>query len=343
MKREMKGKTSFGLARADSGSNSGRTRAESGRKAGRFGSGFGPISGGKAAAKWLVLGGMMAALAGCGGETADNRGIGRNDPTPTPAAVVSQAPATPTPTPSPTPSPTPTSAPEETAQTLDMTGDSGAGTVAGADYDYTKPVPESEAVEDDYFSDAAFIGDSRIEGLSLYGGLAEGDYITSTGMSVFQVDTREITYKGQKMKVLEALGQKGYKKVYISLGVNELGMHNDQGYYDHYLKLVQNVKAQQPDAIVYIQLLIPVNDRKCRESKIANYITNEQIKVYNELLYQIAEEERVFLVDPAEVIVDPATGEPPYDATGDGVHFYRASYQNWIDYLKKHTICKGDL
>lgn len=334
MKRERKGKTSVGLTRAGFGANLGRTRGESGPKAGRFGAECGPILGGKTAIKWLVLGGMMAALVGCG-ETADDRGIGRNDPTPTPAAVVSQAPAT--------PSPTPTPAPEETAQTLDMTEVGGAGTVAGADYDYTKPVPESEAVEDDYFSDAAFIGDSRIEGLSLYGGLAEGDYITSTGMSVFQVDTREITYKGQKMKVLEALGQKGYKKVYISLGVNELGMHNDQGYYDHYLKLVQDVKAQQPDAIVYIQLLIPVNDQKCRESKIANYITNEQIEVYNELLYQIAEEEQVFLVDPAEVIVDPTTGEPPYDATGDGVHFYRSSYQNWIDYLKKHTICKGDL
>lgn len=294
--------------------------------------------------RWVLLGGMLVALAGCGqGETGEDRGVGRGESFP--PAQVSEMPAeTPMTSPEISPEVSPEISPENSPEVSQApVSENGAKLVAGADYDFTEPVPESEAVEDDYFSDAAFIGDSRIEGLSLYSGLTEGDFITSTGMSVFQVDSREITYKGQKTKVLDALGQKQYKKVYISLGVNELGMNNDKGYYDHYLKLVRDVKAQQPEATVYIQLLIPVNDKKCRESKIAYYITNEQIEVYNALLYQIAEEEKVFLVDPAEDIVEPETGEPAYDATGDGVHFYRTSYQIWVEYLKKHTVDKGDL
>lgn len=285
---------------------------------------------------------LAAMLVGCG-QGEESHGVARKDSTPAP---VMESPAAGNSEIDPelgaaeNPGANAEVPPEVSAEPV---SENGARIIAGEDYDFAKPVEESEAVEDEYFTDAAFIGDSRIEGLSMYGGLTEGDFIFSTGMSVFQVDTREITYKGEKMKVLDALGQKQYKKVYLSLGVNELGMYNDQGYHDHYQKLVQNVKAQQPDATVYIQLLIPVNDQKCRESQIAYYITNEQIQVYNDILYKIAQEEKVFLVDPAESIVDPETGEPPYDATGDGVHFYRAQYQNWIEYLKKHTIDKGDL
>lgn len=43
------------------------------------------------------------------------------------------------------------------------------------------PVPESEAVEDTYFQDVIFLGDSRTEGFSLYSGLKEGTYFYSVG------------------------------------------------------------------------------------------------------------------------------------------------------------------
>lgn len=251
-------------------------------------------------------------------------------PPPTPSAAVE----TPTPTPEPTPTPTPAPTPEP-VETY------GAGMAAGEDYDFASPVPETETVEDSYFDDAAFIGDSRIDGFRLYSGITNGEFIVHTGLSVFQVDTRNITYKGKKMKVMDALGKGEYKKVYVSLGVNELGMHNDQGYYDHFAKLVDDIRAQQPDATIYIQLLIPVNEQKCREKGIASYIENEHLQVYNDLLVQVAQDKHVFLVDPAEDLTDE-TGEPPYDSVADGVHFNRAPYRQWLDYLKRHTIYKGE-
>ena len=76
-----------------------------------------------------------------------------------------------TPTPTPTPEPTPTPVPA---------------------LDFTQPVPESEEVEMDYFSDALFIGDSRTDGLRLYSGIQGADFDCYKGLTIFEVDERKI-------------------------------------------------------------------------------------------------------------------------------------------------------
>ncbi len=208
---------------------------------------------------------------------------------------------------------------------------------AGPDYDFSQIVPESEPVEDAYFADAVFVGDSRTDGFRLFSGLKQGDFIVETGLSIFKVEKEEVKVDGETMTVPQALERKVYGKVYVCLGLNELGMRDDQGYYDHYAAFIDLIRAAQPAATVYVQLLIPVNAQKCAEKGVASYINNEQIAVYNGLLRQLAQDKRVFLTDPAQVIVDE-TGQPPYDAVADGVHFQKEPYQQWLDYLKRHTI-----
>lgn len=245
--------------------------------------------------------------------------------------------------PGPTPTTTPdvgyVPAPSESAQSRDPVE---AGVVAGPEYDYTQAVPESGAVEEDYFADAVFIGDSRTDGFRLFSGLSQGDYLVKTGLSVFKVDTDKIKVGEEKLTVAQALERKEYGKVYVCLGLNELGMYNDQGYYDHYAELLDVIRATQPNATVYVQLLIPVNMQKCAEKGVGDYINNDQIAVYNGLLRQLAQEKQVFLTDPAQAIVERSTGEPPYDAVADGIHFQKEPYRQWLDYLKRHTVSKGE-
>lgn len=208
-------------------------------------------------------------------------------------------------------------------------------------YDYSQCVPQSEPVGEDFFADAAFIGDSRVDGFRLYSGLTQGDFMVKAGLSVFELDEDTVRFGQEKLTVLEALGRKDYAKVYVSLGVNELGMYDDQGYYDHYAKLIDDIRALQPTADIYIQLLTPVNAKKCAQNEIAYYVTNEQIAVYNGLLRQLAVDKQVFMVDPAQVLVDE-TGQPPYDTVTDGVHFTRGTYAKWLEYLQCHTVKRGE-
>lgn len=261
--------------------------------------------------------GLMAAVWVWGGLAGPTALAPTPDPAPTPAS-------TPEPTSTPAPEPAPTPEPEGWA-------------AIPADYDYSQTVPASEPVGTDYFADAAFVGDSRVDGFRLYSGLTQGEFIVKTGMNVFRLDTDRVNYRGESLSVLEALGKQQYGKIYLSLGLNELGERDDQGYYDHYAKLVDAVRSQQPQALVYIQLITPVNAKKCAAKKQPSYVNNEQIGIYNGLLRQLAQDKQVLLLDPAEALTDE-TGQPPYDTVTDGIHFTKATYKLWLEYLKCHAI-----
>ncbi|MGM9607938.1 MAG: GDSL-type esterase/lipase family protein [Oscillospiraceae bacterium] len=234
-------------------------------------------------------------------------------PAPTPPAS-----AEPTPTPSPAPTPTPTPTPEP--------------------YDYSAPVPESEAVEDSWFADAVFIGDSRTDGLRLYSGIKDVDFLCYKGLTVFEVmDNKAVIQTDDgKVGVLQALEQKQYGKIYLMLGINELGYYNDQGFADTYAAVVDQIMELQPDADIYLQSLIPVSTEKCLQTKQPYYVTNEQIAVYNEIIETIAAEKQVYLVNVKEALVNE-DGELPADASSDGIHFHKEGYQTWYQYLKTHA------
>lgn len=235
---------------------------------------------------------------------------------PSPSATVSAEP-TPTPTPAPTPTPTPTPPP----------------------YDYTAPVPEAETVENDWFTDAVFIGDSRTDGLRLYSGIRDVDFLCYKGLTVFEVmnDKPVIESGDQKIGVLQALEQKEYAKIYLMLGVNELGYNYDQGFADTYGAMVDRLMELQPDADIYLQSLIPVNEETCAETGQPDYITNEQIAVYNGIIEAIAAEKEVYYVNVKEAMVDE-NGVLPADASSDGIHFHKEGYKVWYEYLKTHTV-----
>lgn len=210
-----------------------------------------------------------------------------------------------------------------------------AGTEAAQGYDYAAPVPEAEAVEDDWFADAAFVGDSLTDGLLLYSGIRGADNLSYKGMTVQTVRTdKVIRQDGAKYTPLEALGRKTYGKVYILLGVNELGWYNDQRFYDCYAQLVDLVREAQPDAQIYLQTLLPVTAEK---SESHEWLKNEKVAVYNALIAQLAQEKEVYLVDAHAALAD-ADGVLPAEKSTDGVHLTRSGYEIWADYLRRHTV-----
>ena len=227
--------------------------------------------------------------------------------------------------------PAETTAPEETApaETVSAEDDDTQG------YDYASPVPEREAVEDDWFADAAFVGDSLTDGLLLYSGIRGAENLSYKGLTVQSVRTdKVIRVDGAKYTPLEALSQKTYGKVYILLGINELGWYNDQRFYDCYAQLVDLVREAQPNAQIYLQTLLPVTAEK---SENHEWLKNEKIAVYNSLIAQLVEEKEVYLVDAHAALVDE-NGVLPAEESTDGVHLTRSGYEVWADYLRKHTV-----
>ena len=289
---------------------------------------------GGAAVKVVLTGFVLLTMAatgfsmfsGCGVD--DGGAVASNPP---PAVSSTESPqATPQPSPSTTPAPEQT----EPSATPQATPKSNPQTAASVGLGSSVTVPESEAVDDSYFADAVFVGDSRTEGLKMYSGLDSSQFFSSVGMDVDKVFTDQIvSLNGQLLTVAQALEQASYSKVYIMLGINELGWVYESVFADNYARIIDTIRESHPDATIYVQSILPVSQWKDGSNDI---YTNANVVRLQKALVAMCEEKGVNYVNVAEGIQDEQ-GHLPSEATQDGVHLTPEYCQRWMDYLKTHT------
>ena len=205
-------------------------------------------------------------------------------------------------------------------------------------YDFSQPAPERDAVDNTYFDDAAFVGDSRTDGFMIYSGIGRGKNLTSNGLSIFQLEEKKaLKIGGEKYTLLEALEMAEYGKVYLCLGINELGVYDDEGFYQSYLAAIDAIRAIQPRAAIYIQGLIPLNEEEIAAAGGRDYLKNDHLRIYNDLMRKAAEEKQVVFLDLYTEFADE-NGSLPAGASRDGVHLKKEYCQKWLEYLKTHTV-----
>lgn len=157
-------------------------------------------------------------------------------------------------------------------------------------------VPESERVMGTYFDDAAFVGDSITEGIGLYGLMSNTTVLAGTSVNLDTVYTREVvkTEEG-RITIMDALGQKPYAKLYIMLGGNE-AREDTATFIARYGKLLDDIKALQPNALIYVQSILPVTP-----DNIYN-LDNSHIDAFNAALLELSKEKGVYFVNVAEAL-----------------------------------------
>lgn len=198
--------------------------------------------------------------------------------------------------------------------------------------------PVYVTVEDDYFSDAVFIGDSRTVGLFEYAGLEDtAAFYASTGLTVYKMfDSEIVSVPGERKKITveQALQQNTFAKIYLMIGINEMGTGTVESFLEKYHEVVDHLQELQPDAIIYLQAIIKVTSERSAQG---DYINNEGIEARNEGIAMMADNERIFYLDVNPLICDETGGmEPTY--TFDGVHLKAKYIEIWKDYLKTHAI-----
>ena len=196
-------------------------------------------------------------------------------------------------------------------------------------------VPESGPVADTYFDDVVFLGDSRTEGFSLYSGLGTGSYYYAVGATVESVFTKKAweTPAG-KVPLLDAVAEEDCGKIYVMLGVNELGWSKVETFRDQYAKVIDRLREDHPDAEVVLQSLLPVS---AKQDEKGSYVNNDRIRVYNEALLELAEEKDCPYLNVAEAVADE-TGCLRADWNFDGVHLNVKGCQAWLEYLRTHPV-----
>lgn len=119
-----------------------------------------------------------------------------------------------------------------------------------------------------YFDDALFIGDSRTVGLRDYGNIKNASYFCDVGMSSFNIYSRKVSVKGLgTVTFSQLLSKKQFKKIYIMLGINEIGS-NLKTISNKYTNIVKDIRKNQPNAIIYIEANLHVSKKKNDSSVI---------------------------------------------------------------------------
>lgn len=195
------------------------------------------------------------------------------------------------------------------------------------------------SVDETYFDDAVFIGDSRTVGLQNYGNWSDRvTFLASTGLMVHKAMRTKVSLPGSKNQVTieEALSAKQYGKIYIMFGINELGRGDADRYLLDYRTFLDKLKELQPDAIIYIQSGLKVTAKR---SAKGDMVSNTAIEERNEIIQSLVDEKQVFYLNVNEAVCDEE-GNLFADYTHDGVHLKAQYLTIWKDYLCENAVIK---
>ena len=216
------------------------------------------------------------------------------------------------------------------------------------DVENTQPVTEQSTevyndknvkfttADSSYLDGALFIGDSRTLTLANYANWTNTTFYADTGISIWKIMEKPIAkVNGKSMTITDALKIEKFDKIYIMLGVNELGTGTDDSFCNQYRNVINKIKELQPQAIIYIQSIMHVTQSKDEEN---SYINNTVINRRNDKIRQIADNRQVFWIDDNEAFDEPGTGKLNSEYTSDGVHLKSRYIPVWQNFLLTHVV-----
>ncbi len=206
--------------------------------------------------------------------------------------------------------------------------------------------PTSGPVETSFYDDAVFIGDSVSLRLDMYcqahqGALGKAQFLTAgslgSGNALEKVTSDSVHpyYQGEHMSVEDGVKASGAKKVFIMLGMNDVGLYGVEDSVKNMETLTERILEKNPDAEIYLQSMTPMLTG--HERKVLN---NENLDKYNAGLKELAKEKGYHFADVASVMKqEDGSLKPEYcsDPEGMGIHFTDAGAEAWIDYLLQNA------
>ena len=214
---------------------------------------------------------------------------------------------------------------------IELAGDDETPEVLDPLADY--PIPFT-TVDESYFTDALFIGDSRLQGFGFWSGIP-ATYYCATGFHVYKYETTNVVQtENGKVPIFEAMPYDAFTKVYIKVGLNELGYGTEENFEKTYAELIARIREYEPRAIIFVHAILPVTAEKSNTDKAHN---NANIAARNAALEQFAKEQKAYFIDAGPALSD-AEGNLRPEMTSDGIHLKPEYMKLWRDFLCEHGV-----
>lgn len=208
-----------------------------------------------------------------------------------------------------------------------------------------QPPVSGETVDASWFDDAVFVGDSVTLKLSYYadyGSLGNADFLCAGSLGYNNAqwdydhpDNVHPVYNGVKYTVEDGVAMLQPKKIFIMLGMNDIGMYGVDGAVEGMKSLTAKIAAQCPSAVIYVQSVTPM-----LQDMQPTDLNNTTIAAFDAAIQPICQERGYRYLDIASAVGD-GYGNLLYEYCGDptamGLHFSDAGCEVWVNYLKSHV------
>lgn len=225
-----------------------------------------------------------------------------------------------------------TAPPETAAETLPETTE--APTQPPTEPPTEAPTEPPEPVDESWFDDVLFIGESRSKGMQAMGRIGDAEYFCVGAVSIYRILYSEASdYNFPRQTLAGLLSYRDYGKVYIHMGINELGgVFNMEDFLTQYQKIIDHVRKEIPDAYIILQAILPVTSDYSTEPSFRI----ESIQAVNDAIETLTDGDKILFCDVNEYFVDE-DGYLRKDLTPDGCHLTGPGYQEWALRLREHA------
>lgn len=214
-------------------------------------------------------------------------------------------------------------------------------TSAPAQESHTNPVDAS------WFDDAVFVGDSVTLMLNIACDndptlLGDAKFLCGGSLgynnSQWEIDREgnvHPQYKGETVLAENCAKVTGANKVFLMMGMNDIGVYGVDGGIDECKNLVNKIKTNSPNAIIYIQSVTPMMTSHEQEN-----LNNTLIQEFNGKLEEVCKQNNCKYLDIYHAVCDESGALPLEncgDPEGQGIHFTTAACQTWVKYLKDNV------
>ena len=204
--------------------------------------------------------------------------------------------------------------------------------------DYGPPVldpPTWETVDDSFFDDAVFVGDSVSLKLSYYanssGKLGNAKFLVQGSYGAANAVTNKLlmSYQGQKMDLESAVAATGAKKLFIMLGVNDIAIYGVDKTINNWRTMLGRILEKSPDIEIYIQSMTPI----WTGGEVGG-LNNKRADQFNQALETFAGENGYTYIDVASYMKDSSGGLASKYCSDNYVHITTEGAKAWVKVLR---------
>ena len=200
-----------------------------------------------------------------------------------------------------------------------------------------EPTPETEPelLPPEFFSDAAFVGDSITGTLQAYTygheDLGEPLFVMEASWSIRAIVDfgKQVLYEGRYMSLQDALNRAGVSRVFILLGTNDIGVIGVEKTAEKLELLIDSLQEAMPKLEIYLQSCTPMYGPSQKLK-----LNNDFIAQYNLRMREVAVEKGCCYVEISEALRDEQGDLLPEYSQDSYVHLTSKAGEVWAQALK---------